>query len=361
MPAQVKANAGIDKLNYYWMDYRYHNITDFAADHAFIQWVKKPTAESQVFWDNWLKAHPEKKEIVLEAHRLVVLLSQDGDVLQEEELEAIWQHLTLTREQEKASAERKVPVLPFQTSRKKRSLVAAAFGLFLLFCGAFFFMPKAPATVAYATQFGEKKTVRLPDNSVVVLNGHSKITIPATWNAEQDRAVELEGEAFFKVTHQANDQKFLVNTKNGMQVEVLGTEFCVTNRKGLERVVLASGKVRLALPKDLNTGPLYLLPGQLVEVAARNKKVVQKKVEPHLYTAWKDNKLIFDNTALKDIAIMLEYNYGLPVVFTDSTIANRRMTASLEIEKLDDILTTLSETFDLEIKKESGKIVVKNI
>jgi len=339
------------------MDYRYHNITDFAADYAFIQWVKKPTAESQAFWDNWLNAHPDKKGIILEARQLVVLLSQDRDVLQEWEMEEIWQKLTLARAQER----RKVPVLPFQTPRKQRALMAVAIVLVLLITGVFFFMPKSPDTVEYATNFGEKKTVRLPDNSVVVLNGNTKIRVPVSWDENDDREVELAGEAFFQVTHQANHQKFLVNTKSGMQVEVLGTEFCITNRSGLERVVLASGKVRLQLPENLSTAPLEMQSGQLVEVALQTKKIVRQKVEPQLYTAWKDNKLIFDNTALKEIAVMLEQNYGFPVVFTDSTIANRRMTASLEIEKLDDILTTLSETFALNIRKEKGKIVIRNI
>jgi len=339
------------------MDYRYHNITDFAADYAFIQWVKKPTAENQAFWDSWLNAHPEKKGIILEARRLVILLSQDGDGLQEWELEDMWQKLTLAR----APEERKMAVLPFQTPRKQRSLMAAVIVLVLLITSVFFFMPKSPETVEYATNFGEKKTVRLPDNSVVVLNGNTKIRVPVSWDADDDREVELTGEAFFQVTHQANDQKFLVNTKNGMQVEVLGTEFCVTNRSGLERVVLASGKVRLQLPENLSVTPLEMQPGQLVEVAPQTKKIVRKQVEPQLYTAWKDNKLIFDNTTLKEIAVMLEQNYGFPVVFTDSTIADRRMTASLEIEKLDDILTTLSETFALNIKKEKEKIVIRNI
>lgn len=64
--------------------------------------------------------------------------------------------------------------------------------------------------------------VELPDSSVVYLNHNSKLTYSQKF---EPRRVKLEGEAFFSVNDGATP--FIIETKDGEEVTVLGTEFNV--------------------------------------------------------------------------------------------------------------------------------------
>jgi transmembrane sensor len=66
----------------------------------------------------------------------------------------------------------------------------------------------------------EMAEVLLPDNSKVLLNDGSNLSY-STWNWDNNRALHLKGEAYFKV---AKGKKFEVNTNLG-KVSVLGTQF----------------------------------------------------------------------------------------------------------------------------------------
>ena len=77
-------------------------------------------------------------------------------------------------------------------------------------------------TTAEFAEAGTKNTFLLPDNSQVTLNSGSEIEYKkANW--ENDRSLELNGEAYFKV---AKGKIFEVNTPLG-KVTVLGTQFNV--------------------------------------------------------------------------------------------------------------------------------------
>lgn len=91
-----------------------------------------------------------------------------------------------------------------------------------------------------ATLTSEKTNLTLPDASTVTLNSKSTLTYNyKTW--DNSRNLDLEGEAFFKVT---KGKKFTVNTTQGF-ITVLGTEFNVNNRDGLFKVTCYEGSVKV--------------------------------------------------------------------------------------------------------------------
>ncbi|MFT2010925.1 FecR family protein [Pontibacter sp. 13R65] len=344
------------------MNYLNYGAADFAADYFFIRWVNEGTAEQNTFWSDWLEEHPEKYETILEARKLVTLLSQDEDDMQDAELETIWTKLKQARNEYAAQQATEARIIPFQPwTSTFRLVAAAAIGLLICMVGFLLYNSGEPSTIEYATNFGERRTIYLPDSSMVVLNANSKITIPADWQTDKPREVDLIGEAYFSVTHQVNNQKFLVHTQNGLQVEVLGTEFSVSDKKGKERVVLASGKVRLNIGRGNSQEHLIMKPGEMVEVSNKLQKATVKEVRPEIYTSWKDNKLILDNTSLGEIATMLEEDYGYAVIFEDKSIMNQRMTAFLNESSMSNILVAISETFDVKIQKERQRIIIKSI
>lgn len=85
--------------------------------------------------------------------------------------------------------------------------------------------------------FGSNKTIALDDGSKVTLNAKSELCHANLFR--YNRNLELEGEAFFEVTH---GRSFTVKTKLG-EVRVLGTKFTVTAFGDYFEVVCFQGKV----------------------------------------------------------------------------------------------------------------------
>ncbi|MEL7343056.1 MAG: FecR domain-containing protein, partial [Bacteroidota bacterium] len=95
-------------------------------------------------------------------------------------------------------------------------------------------------TQTYTTSIGGKEIVSLPDGSTVQLNANSSLSFdPADW--EDERSVQLDGEAFFSV---AEGKTFTVQTDQG-SVSVLGTSFNVHDRPESWSVQCYTGKVEV--------------------------------------------------------------------------------------------------------------------
>lgn len=90
-----------------------------------------------------------------------------------------------------------------------------------------------------STAIAERLDVLLPDGSKASLNAKSNIIFAESW--EEEREVQLDGEAFFEVK---KGERFAVNTTHGI-VEVLGTSFNVFSRNEKFEVRCNTGKVKV--------------------------------------------------------------------------------------------------------------------
>ena len=147
------------------------------------------------------------------------------------------------------------------------------------------------------TDYGERLTVTLPDQSSVVLNGNSKLRYDENWSTSSDREVWIDGEGFFAVEHTKSNQKFVVHTREGLDVEVLGTKFNVKSREHGSEVLLTEGKVKLNVGTTDNN-PVYLEPGELATV--KENKLSKRTVKDKQYTSWVRSKLFFDQMTLQN-------------------------------------------------------------
>jgi ferric-dicitrate binding protein FerR (iron transport regulator) len=90
---------------------------------------------------------------------------------------------------------------------------------------------------------GKRKTVRLPDGSMITLEPDSRLTFPNRFTGNT-REVALTGEAFFEVKPN-HEKPFIVHTANIMAT-VLGTSFNVeAYPNGIAKVVVATGRVKV--------------------------------------------------------------------------------------------------------------------
>ena len=234
----------------------------------------------------------------------------------------------------------------------------AAAVLILILAGGFFYKYYQDYNVTKEiTSFGETRSILLPDGSKVILNGNSELTYPSGWDKTTIREVSLKGEAYFTVVHTSDSRKFRVHTGEGFSVDVLGTQFTVSNRNSGTRVVLNEGKVQCNLSeKEADT--LLLKPGDLVEFSQKSSKYVRKVVEASMYSAWKDNLLILRDTPLSEISKMLSETYGLELVTDHPELLQRQVSGKVPMDNVNTLLDGIAMTCGLNLDRKDNRIFV---
>ena len=326
-------------------------IVHLLMDDCFQAWVKHPTPELNRYWEEYLRQHPDEQPLVERARQVLQHLSFAKS-------EAIGREGILQRALNQAGAASHpiAPLRPWLSWYRGAAVLVGA----LLVTAAYWYT--LPATQVHTTAYGESERVVLPDGSTVVLNANSTLRYPQQWDEQRPRQVELTGEAFFSVTHQANQQKFIVRTNN-LAIEVLGTEFNVNHRRGETEVVLAQGEIRLDWqPAPITAAshqPLLLKPGECVVFSEDERAATKKVVNPEVYSSWTDQRWLFEQTPLTEVFAMIEDNYGYRVVAEPATLADKVFTAEIADAQLDLLLSFLSESFNLEITKGSRVITLR--
>jgi transmembrane sensor len=186
----------------------------------------------------------------------------------------------------------------------------------------------------------------LEDNSYVYLNSGSSIKLPTRFAGE--RRVELNGEAYFEVSHD-NKKPFIVHTQD-QNIRVLGTKFNVKAYSDEPvATTLADGKVRVT-----GTGKqeAILTPGK--QAISENNKLTVREVNVGDYIGWKDNQFVFHRMSLAEIMKQLERWYDIKVDY-ETLPQNVYFYADISRKRnLSEVFEMLERTSDLkfEIKKE---------
>lgn len=325
------------------------SVNDFVTDDYFQYWVSHPADESpRVFWEGWLQQHPEKREDVEEARAILESIRFSNHTLSHEDLTQLWDRIrNIDNDRELKSHQ---PGLA-------RAWYAAAAVTLILMVSAFFLFQRQEPWKEYHTAYGETRTVVLPDNSQVILNANSTLRILKDWNDKADREIWLEGEAFFSVVHTKTNQPFRVRTDDGVSVDVLGTMFNVYKRTLKTTVILKSGQIRLNLPMAESQEKILMKPGDMVEF--KGKKYKKEEVDPQLYTAWTQNKIILNHTSLGEMVRMLRDNYGLEVKVADATLLEQTVSGSMPLASAEDLLQQMAKAFQLKITREGSTITIE--
>ncbi len=234
--------------------------------------------------------------------------------------------------------------------------VAASVAVVLLAAVGYWLFPSPAPRATYRTGYGQTREITLPEGTRVVLNGNSTLTIPAHWPASGPREVWLDGEAFFAVTHRPDHRKFVVTTPGRLRVEVLGTEFNVYQRQQRTKVSLNAGAVQLHLGPAGGSGPLRMQPDELVEFDGRSERLTRKRVNAEMISSWKNKKLIFENTSLREVAQLLGDTYGVTATVGTPSLLEQRFSGTVPNENLDVLLDGLAGLFDLEITRQGNTI-----
>lgn len=171
-----------------------------------------------------------------------------------------------------------------------------------------------PATVGYntmSTPKGRQFQMVLPDGSKVWLNAASSIHYPTMFIGDE-RLVEITGEAYFEVAHNAA-RPFKVKVNNATTIEVLGTHFNINAYSNEETVntTLLEGAVRVLGTK----GKTVLAPGQQARTSGDGNSRVISSVNTDKVVAWKNGVFDFEDASLEEVMRQLERWYDIEVVY----------------------------------------------
>ena len=196
-------------------------------------------------------------------------------------------------------------------------------------------------------QFSEKgvKTIDLPDGSRVFLNEGSKITYPESF--KQERAVKLDGEAFFEVM---SDPVNPFTVRSGqVMVSVLGTSFNVKEAEDVDNVevYVETGKVRMSVENQDEF--ITLEPGD-VGVADASSLSHSEQSDPN-YISWKTKDFKFVDEELGKVLRELEESYHVTISAEGINLNELRITSTYKEQSIDSILETIGAAFGLNVQK----------
>ena len=216
--------------------------------------------------------------------------------------------------------------------------------VFVIGLGIVFVMQNFALQTHYAL-IGKKATFLLPDNSKVVLNAGSEIKYKK-WNWENNRKLELDGEAYFKV---AKGKKFEVTTVLG-KVVVLGTQFNVKVRKDRFDVTCFEGRVLVKYQEK----KLILSPGQVVYFEdGKQISTTVASAKPE----WMGNTIAFNKENLRNILDEIQRQYDVSIE-VKTKYSSALFTGKIPSNNLDVALQIIAITYHLESKKITANKII---
>jgi transmembrane sensor len=189
---------------------------------------------------------------------------------------------------------------------------------------------------------GSRTVVQLTDGSEVHLNYGSRLKYPQTFTGDS-REVLLTGEGYFDVAHNP-EKPFIVKTGK-LNVKALGTAFNVLAypENDVVQTTLVNGKVVLeSVEKEKITKTIgSMTPGQHVNYNIKTGTVSSSEGNIEKYIAWKEGKLIFDETTIVEAAEQLGRMFNVSIE-VDDNIKDYTYTVTFEDEPLFQILELMT-------------------
>jgi transmembrane sensor len=195
----------------------------------------------------------------------------------------------------------------------------------------------------------------LSDGSKVWLNAGSSLTYPTAFMGSE-RAVEMSGEGYFEIAHNAS-MPFKVK-KNDVAVEVLGTRFNVHAFDDGDEVIitLLEGSVKTALAGG---DAVTLKPEQQARFDQNKKMTLKDHVDVEEVVAWKNGKFEFHDASIQTIMKEVARWYDAEVVYEDKIPGHFVITGLSRDVQVSKLLQTLEFTERVHFTIEGKKIVVR--
>ncbi|MEJ1963047.1 MAG: FecR domain-containing protein [Gammaproteobacteria bacterium] len=208
-----------------------------------------------------------------------------------------------------------------------------------------------------ATAAGEIRHVSLPDGSEAVLNTNTALTIDYEQN--ERRISVLKGEAWFHVAKNAR-RPFRVLAGGGT-TEAVGTAFDIKGEQDRVIVTVTEGTVVVASRKDAGqarTQATRVTRGEQVTYSASavSQPVAATRAEDELL--WRDGRVAIEDASLADALHTLERYRRGRIILLKTSAAQERVSGIFSIDKIDQGLDGLAQSYGLRITRVTPFIVL---
>jgi len=335
------------------MKYKDFELEDFLANKEFIEWVKKPKLESNIYWQKWIEIHPHKKETIDRAREIVLSIQYPKLEIEEDRAILVLSNIIAEKYSHRNTTKADVGIIKQGSSRNLFFAKAAAV-LILLVSTIFYFTyvnhsdedADLPKQITKSNPNGRKLTIFLPDGSKVKLNSDSKISYFTDFNS--NREIHLSGEAFFSV--KKGVVPFQVHTQN-LITTVLGTKF---NIKAFaaelkESISLVKGSVKIENKRNNNMGEAVLNEGEKLVFNEKENVTYKHQLDPD-ELAWKDGYLVFNKTSVSEFIQMIRRWYGVEVTIIGKPDAQWEITGKYKTHSLELLLESIKFDEDIDYK-----------
>jgi transmembrane sensor len=197
-----------------------------------------------------------------------------------------------------------------------------------------------------STDKGKNYQLTLADGTKVWLDAMSSIRFPTAFPGE-DRVVELSGQAYFEVAHNAR-QPFKVKVGEKV-VEVLGTHFNVNAHEAVMKTTLLEGAVRIQSKT--------LKPGEQAQLGGNGQLNISQGADIAEVMAWKDGRFRFTGSSIEEIFSQLARWYEMEVVYQDKIPEEFVANISRDVP-LSRVLNLLEMTKQVRFRIEGKKVTV---
>jgi ferric-dicitrate binding protein FerR (iron transport regulator) len=335
-------------------DYSNYTSTDFFTDDQFVGHVLAGDDMSSAYWQSVAAQHPELTEAMEQAKLWIWMVNKQPLYQPGIPASDVWARI----ETNIATYERRKGY--FRPLRIAARWVGAAAASLLMIIAIREF--SAQGEKNYATGFGKREQIVLPDESVITLNANSNIQYARTWRSDKPREIWLNGEAYFEVKHVAvqnrlrESDSFHVHV-GGLDLMVLGTRFNIKNRRQRTEISLLDGSLRI-----VRTGPggfvRVLKPGDAFVWDSAQLRLQTLDRKPTASKSWTHDEIDLDGYSLQEILQILHDTYGYEISLESPELAEKRMTGTIPAQNADDILFVLKKVFNLKIDQKDNHLTI---
>lgn len=391
--------------------YNDFSVADFLDDPGFVRWVSNPQPEDELFWSDFVKHNPSRKDTIQEARLIFGLLHASENKLALPEQYELWNKI----QQESRPSGKKILI---QTLKYAAVLILAFFSgavsyyfyqnssstqapqfaetysadggaRIILADGSKVSLKKDMSEISYSkngeqlivnndtirqkselkealnkviVSYGKKSMIVLSDGTKVWLNAGSQLIYPAVF-VNDTREVSLVGEAFFDVTK--NPEKPFVVKASDVHVQVLGTRFDVSAypEDKVIQTVLEEGKINLKYEGNglfKRDHVVEMTPNQMVEFDRSSRETTSSVVNVGKYVSWKDGMLEFEKVDLNKVLKQIERFYNVNIVIDDQQIGAYKLSGKLDLKNdAEDVLNVIKLTLPVNWqRKDNGDFIL---
>jgi len=213
-------------------------------------------------------------------------------------------------------------------------------------------------TIILTSQQGKFVKYTLPDSTVVTLNHNSSLEFPVAFNGSE-RRVKLNGEGYFDVAKDPQ-KPFIVETGKEINIKVLGTEFNLQSFSSddVVQVSLISGSVEVSR-EGVEEFKYVMHPSERFTCNVTDWEMKVETMQGVTGTEWMNNKLIFSDTTLKEVARQISNHFGVTVTIDDAALNSIRFSGSFDNRELGTVLSYMEQTCGIKTMITPDGIILK--